>query len=76
MATEREERQMRILKIASGVAVLVITLGFERHLLRHMFDEVSHNAKPGLAAFAGITAILAVGALSFIGGCLLLVRDR
>jgi hypothetical protein len=76
MATEREERQMRILKITSGLAVLVITSGFERHLLRHMFVEVSRDAKHSPAVLAGITAILVVGAFSFIGGCLLLVGDR
>jgi hypothetical protein len=66
---------MRKLKISSGLAVLFITLAFEKHLLQHIIVEVSRNASHSPAVLAGISAVVVVGLFSFIGGCLLLRRN-
>jgi len=67
---------MRILNILSGVAVLLVTLGFGGHLLHHILVEVSHEAVQSPAVWTGIAAVVVMGILSFIGGCLLLRLNR
>jgi hypothetical protein len=65
---------MRILYILSGLAVLFTTLAFA-HLLHHYYlnaGEAAHS--PPFLAGTGIGIV--VGALSFIGGCLLIRRGR
>jgi hypothetical protein len=59
---------MRALTLASGVAVLFATLGFLHVLVHRFIGEV-----PGFHRVV-IAALMGVGALSFIGGCLLLKR--
>jgi hypothetical protein len=66
---------MRILNILSGLAVLFTTLAFG-HLLHHHFLHASHDELHNPAFLAGMTALVLVGVLSFIGGCLLLRRGR
>jgi hypothetical protein len=66
---------MRILNILSGLAVLFTTLAFA-HLLHHHSLHASHDDLHNPAFLAGMTALVAVGVLSFIGGCLLLRRGR
>jgi len=65
---------MRILNILSGVAVLIITLGFGAHLLHHIFVQASHQVIQSPAVWAGIAAVVVVGIFSSIGGCSLLRR--
>lgn len=66
---------MRILNISSGVAVLLVTLAFG-HLLHHFFVGASHQDIQSPAFGAGLAFAVLVGIFSFIGGCLLLRRNR
>jgi hypothetical protein len=66
---------MRILNILSGLAVLFTTLAFA-HLLHHHSLGASHGEVHNPAFLAGMAALVIVGILSFIGGCLLLRRGR
>jgi uncharacterized membrane protein YqjE len=66
---------MRILNILSGLAVLFTTLAFA-HLLHHLSLHATHDDVHSLAFLAGMAALVVVGILSFIGGCLLLRRGR
>jgi hypothetical protein len=67
---------MRILNILSGVAVLLITLVFGRHLLSHILVETSKQATHSAAVWAGAGGVVLVVMFSFIGGCLLLRSNR
>lgn len=62
---------MRILNILCGIAVLLLTLHFT-HFAHHFFVEAPHTA----AFWAGIVFGAIVWILSFIGGCLLILRPR
>jgi purine-cytosine permease-like protein len=66
---------MRILTIASGLAVLLTTLAFG-HLLHHYIIHASSENLHSPAFLASFAAALVAGVLSFIGGCLLLRRGR
>jgi hypothetical protein len=66
---------MRILTIASGLAVLLTTLAFT-HLLHHHLIHASSGDIHSPAFLASYAAAVVVGVLSFIGGCLLLRRGR
>jgi hypothetical protein len=66
---------MRILTIASGLAVLLTTLAFG-HLLHHHFMHASRGNLHSPAFLASFAAAIVTGVLSFIGGCLLLRRGR
>jgi hypothetical protein len=67
---------MRVLRITSGVAVLLITLAFGGHVLHHSFSETSHEAIRGPGFWAAIGIAMLVGIFSFVGGCLLLRRNE
>jgi hypothetical protein len=69
------EAAMRILNILSGLAVLFATLAFA-HLMHHHILHASHDDLHSPAFLAGMAALVVVGVLSFIGGCLLLRRGR
>jgi hypothetical protein len=66
---------MRILNILSGLAVRFTTLAFA-HLIHHHILHASHEDVHSPAFLAGMATLVAVGVLSFIGGCLLLRRGR
>lgn len=61
---------MRALNILSGIAVLFATLGF-LHILAHAF----HHEVWGMHRVV-IIALMGVGVLSFVGGCLLIRRPQ
>jgi hypothetical protein len=63
---------MRILNILSGVAVLFTTLAFA-HLVHHFWMDAPHDNP---VVWAGTSFAVALGILSFVGGCLLLRRGR
>jgi hypothetical protein len=69
------EAIMRVLNILSGLAVLFTTLAFA-HLLHHHSLHASPDDVHNPAFLAGMAALVVVGVLSFIGGCLLLRRGR
>jgi len=66
---------MRILNILSGLAVLFVTLAFA-HLLHHHLANASGEGARSPMFLSGWAFCVAVGILSFIGGCLLLKRGR
>ena len=66
---------MRALNIASGVAVLLTTLAFA-HLMDHFVSHSPPEFMRTAGFWAGMIVALAVGILSFIGGCLLLRCGR
>ena len=63
---------MRILNIACGVAVLLLTVHFT-HFLHHF---LRHSPSHSPAFWAGMVAATVVWGFSFVGGCLLLRRGR
>jgi hypothetical protein len=66
----------RMLSLSSGIAVLLVTLGFGGHLMHHVFVEISHQALRTPAIWMFMLAGLVVWTLSCIGGCLLLKGNR
>lgn len=64
------------LRFASGVAVLLTTLGYA-HLAHHLFGHAaSHHGWLNPVFLAALVLAIAVGILSLIGGFLLLERRR
>jgi hypothetical protein len=61
---------MRALRISCGIAVLFASLGFI-HMLVHNFQHEG----PGFHRVV-VAALMGVGVLSLVGGCLLLRRPR
>lgn len=64
---------MRILNIASGVAVLLNTLHLG-HAVRYFYTHAAPQDIRSAAFLAGMASAVVVGILSFVGGCLLLRR--
>jgi hypothetical protein len=67
---------MRILRLVCGIAVLLITLAFGEHVLHHSFAEASHEAIRSRAFWAVIGIAMVVAIFGFVGGCLLLRRNK
>jgi len=66
---------MRILNIASGIAILFTTLAFGHLLHHHLMNASAADVRS--TAFLGLFIIAVVAAiLSFIGACTLLRRGR
>jgi len=63
---------MRILRILSGISVLLLTLHFV-HVLHHFFIEAPHDSP---VFWAGMLTAVVVWILSLIGGFLLLRSGR
>ena len=63
---------MRILNVLCGIAILITTAAYV-HLIQHFSAAAPHDNP---VFWAGITFAVAVGILSFVGGCLLLRRGR
>lgn len=51
---------MRILRILSGIVVLLVTLSFGVHLLRHILAETVLKGHHSPAVWVGITAVVVV----------------
>lgn len=66
---------MRILNILSGIAVLLTTLAFA-HLMHHHFLHASGEDLHSPLFLAGFGFAVVVEILSFVGGCLLILRAR
>jgi hypothetical protein len=64
--------QMRVLRIASGIAVLLTTAAYG-HLVHHFCTHHSWAAHDA-SFFAALALAAVVGILSFVGGILLLWR--
>ena len=66
---------MRILNIASGVAVLFTTLAYG-HLLHRYFIGLRQDGVHDPATWAGLAAAAVAGVFSVVGAGLLLKRGR
>jgi len=66
---------MRILNFLSGLSVLFTTLAFA-HLLHHFYVNAPHDVLHNPFFWTGMAVAIALGILSFMGGCLLLRRGR
>src|SRR6267378_4298363 len=71
----RTGNTMRILTIASGLAILFTTLAFG-HLLHHYLIHASSDDLHSPAFLASYGVAVVAGVLSFIGACLLIRRGR
>lgn len=63
---------MRALRVLCGIAILLNALHLG-HAIQHFYGlDTNHNA----GFWAGMVLAVAIGVLSFIGGCLLIRRGR
>ena len=66
---------MRVLNIASGISVLLVTLAFAHIIHHHVVNAAPEDVKTPIF-FAGVAVGVVVGGLALIGGCLLIRRAR
>ncbi len=66
--------QMRLLRVASGIAVLLTTAAYG-HMVQHFCSHADWSVHT-TGFFAALAGAVVVGILSFTGGVLLLGRAR